>query len=362
MTEPARIRPAYLLLLVALAGCTSIGPGTVPRDRISYITAVAESWKEQTLLNIVRMRYGDTPAFLDVSSVISSYALQGQLSAAGQFSSDLTATIPSRLATVGGNLAYVDRPTISYTPVAGDKFAQSLLRPIPPSAIFELIQAGYRADAVLQLTTRAINGIYNRSSYGGWRRSADPEFYPLLDALRRLQLSGSVSLRRQPQGPNLRAALMFSARVSTEAERDLRFVEKTLNVTPDRNGEITLAFGAVSRDTHEIALLSRSMLEILLEVGGGIEVPQKDVAQGRTAPSGRFETAPNPRDRPFVRIRSSATRPADTFAAVNYRGTWYWIDDDDIQSKTVFSFLMTFFSLAETGVTPQRPVLTVPVN
>src|SRR5689334_19237501 len=84
-----------LVLLLAVTGCASIGPGTVPRDRLDYIAAVADSWKEQTLLNIVRMRYGDAPAFVDVSSVISSYAFQGQLAAAGQISSNLTNTIPS---------------------------------------------------------------------------------------------------------------------------------------------------------------------------------------------------------------------------------------------------------------------------
>jgi hypothetical protein len=47
---------------------------------------------------------------------------------------------------------------------------------------------------------------------------------------------------------------------------------------------------------------------------------------------------------------------------VQYRGTWHWIDDGDIASKRVFTFLMLFFSLAETGVTPQAPVLTVPAN
>jgi len=35
------------------------------------MTALADSWKEQTLLNIARMRYGDAPSFMDVSSVIS---------------------------------------------------------------------------------------------------------------------------------------------------------------------------------------------------------------------------------------------------------------------------------------------------
>ena len=71
-------------LLLGVASCASIGPGTVPRDRVDYITAVADSWKEQTLLNVVRMRYGDAPSFVDVSSVISAYAFQGQVAAGGR--------------------------------------------------------------------------------------------------------------------------------------------------------------------------------------------------------------------------------------------------------------------------------------
>ena len=91
-------------------------------------------------------------------------------------------------------------------------------------------------------------------------------------------------------------------------------------------------------------------------------MPADHVAQGRTAASTRQAGSEDPRDRPFVRIRSSASPPGDSYAAVRYRGTWYWIDDDDIASKRIFSFLLIFFSLAETGVTPQAPVLTVPAN
>jgi hypothetical protein len=43
---------------------------------------------------------------------------------------------------VAGNALYIDRPTISCTPLPGDKFAGSLLQSLPLSEVFELIQAG----------------------------------------------------------------------------------------------------------------------------------------------------------------------------------------------------------------------------
>ena len=118
-------------------GCSVIGLTTSLRS--------PRSWKEQTLLNVVRLRYGDAPSFADVSSVISGYTFQGGLSAGAGISSNLTSTIPSNLVTVNGNATYIDRPTITYTPLAGDKFARSLLRPLPPNEVFELVQAGYPA-------------------------------------------------------------------------------------------------------------------------------------------------------------------------------------------------------------------------
>lgn len=351
-----------VILALSLSGCASIGPTNVPRDRIDYISAVSESWKEQTLLNIVRLRYGDAPSFVDVSSVISAYTLQGQVVAGGQLSSDLTNTIPSRLFTFGGSATYIDRPTITYTPLVGDRFTRSLLRPIPPGAVFELIQAGYPADAILQLTTRAINGVYNRSTLSQQVREADPQFYPVLDALRRLQISGAISVRLQRQGNQESGLLILSAEHGPEVDRDLRFLRQILGITPGKEGEVTLTFGALPHGKSELALLSRSMLGILLEIASGVEVPNADVQAGRTAPAARVRHAKERRDRPMIRILSGTTRPPGTFAGVRYRDTWYWVSDDDLASKRVFTFLMMFFSLAETGVTAQAPVLTVPAN
>lgn len=360
--RPVGSYAASLALAAIVAGCGSLGPSSMPRDRLDYMVAVAESWKDQTLLNVVRLRYGDAPSFLDVSSVISAYTFQGQVTAGGQLSSNLTNTIPRALGTIGAGASYQDRPTISYTPLAGEKFARSLLTPLPPSEVFELIQAGYPADGVLLITTRAINGIHNRSGIGARARDADPEFYTLLDSLRRLQSSGSVSIRMQKQAKERVGVLVLSGRRSADVDDDLVTVQRLLKVKRDAQGELTVAFGLLPRGPSEIALLTRSMVEILLEVSAGIEVPQDHVVAGRTDASARVAGSDNPRDQPLIRILAGPAPPGDAYAAVRYRDTWYWIDDGDLASKRVFTFLMIFFSLAETGVTPQAPVLTVPAN
>ena len=57
-----------------------VGPQTVPRDRFDYGAAVKRSWQEQLLVNLVRLRYLDTPVFLDVDQIVAQYTLNGAVS------------------------------------------------------------------------------------------------------------------------------------------------------------------------------------------------------------------------------------------------------------------------------------------
>ena len=357
-----RARSGLVLLCLVLSACHSIGPGTVPRDRVDYSNALSDSWKDQMLLNIVRLRYADTPTFMDVSSVISAYTVQGAAQAGATVNvgvpnnTSITPNGAGSLAVQGG---YNDRPTISYTPLTGKKFAQSLLQPIPPSAIFSLIAAGYPSDVVLLTTVRALNGIYNRTSQGGNRRASDPAFYPLVDALRRIQLSRSFSMRIEKRDDEQVTIGVFAARLEPELQRDVEFVKKTLNLQAE-DAEITLEYGALQRNPSELAVLSRSMLEIMQELSADIEVPAESVADGRTYASAALPVDASPYDQPRVRIESGSAPPGDAFTAVFYRGTWYWISDHDMSSKRSLTFLLLFFSLAETGAVPEAPVLTHP--
>jgi hypothetical protein len=353
-----------ILLGVVLAGCSSMGPGTVPRDRTDYANALSESWKDQMLLNIVRLRYGDSPTFMDVSSVVASYALQGQVQAGGTVNFNVppgTTITPGGAASLSATGAYSDRPTISYTPLTGKKFAQSLLTPIPPVAIFSLVAAGYPVDMVIPATVRALNGVYNHTSTAGIYRPSDPEFYPLVDAWRRIQLSRSFSMRIEKRKDEQVAIGIFASKLDPEVQRDVDFVKKTLNLNA-QDGQIQLVAGALQQSPNELAVLSRSMIEIMQELSADIEVPAEDVSEGRTYGTTEPPAGATPADLPRVKIHSSATPPADAFTAVQYRGTWYWISDKDFNSKRSLTFLLLFFSLAETGAAPEVPVLTIPVQ
>lgn len=361
-----RLRVAVMLpMLALLSSCASIGPGSMNRDRLDYAEAIGSSWKEQMLLNIVKLRYADAPMFLEVSSVISSYQIQSQISLAGSVSSGLTPGLPDtvgRGVSVGASGLYTDRPTITYTPLQGDKFTRSMLRPIAPNALFHLVGAGYPVDVIFQLATRAINGVYNRSDRALGSREADPEFHQVLDALRRLQLSEAIGFRLEKRGAEEISLITFrSDKLTPAVEQDSRFLRTTLGLKPDAR-ELNLTFGAIPRNNQEVAMLTRSALEILLELGARAEAPLADIQAGRTFPTPLTRPVSGLRDQPLVSIHSAAEPPTNAFVTVHYSQHWFWIDNRDFRSKSIFSFILLLMSLAETGVVAQAPLITVPAN
>ena len=61
-------------------------------------------------------------------------------------------------------------------------------------------------------------------------------------------------------------------------------------------------------------------------------------------------------------MHSTVEKPADAFVTIRYRDYWFWIDDRDLTSKGVFSFLMFLFTLTESGSGQVSPVVTVPAG
>ena len=361
-TRQALPRLLLVLTMLGVAGC-SIGPSTMTRDRFDYTAAVAESWKSQMLLNLVKLRYSDTPVFLDVGQIVSGYTVQSTFTATGNVfsTSGVVPGVPNSSIGLGAQGQFTDRPTITYAPLMGERFARSLMTPIPPPAILSLIQAGYPIDLTLRLVVHTLNGIQNRFGGAARRRPAEPEFYELLERLRRVQNSGAIGLRIQRINREEAVVLTFRQKVDPAIQTEILAVRQMLGLDP-QGGEFRVVYGSVAANDKELAMLTRSILDILIDMASFISVPEAHVQERRVAPTDEPEVGPGGPIRPLVRILSSREKPDDAFVAVPYRDHWYWIDDRDIPSKALFSFLMFIFTLVETGEKGTAPIVTVPTN
>jgi hypothetical protein len=351
-----------ILIFAGLSGCASIGPGTLARDRFDYIAAISNSWKSQMLFNLVKLRYGDAPVFLDVASVINQYGIEGSLGFSGSWAENARAPWPyTALYNWLGSGRYAERPTITYSPLSGEKFARSLMTPIPPAAILNFLQAGYPVDVVLRLTVHSINGIHSRYGGGARMRAADPEFYVLVEKLRNIQQSGDLGMRVRKTGEQTSTLIVFSRKPNPTVETARAEVRGLLGLDP-KSEEFSVVYGSVATHDREIAILTRSMLEILIDLASYIDVPAASAMERRTFPTPMSEVVNGVPVVPLIRIFSSPQSPGDAFAAVPYRREWYWIDDKDFASKRLFSFIMFLFTLTETGDKQGAPIITVPVG
>ncbi len=347
-----RARTLAAGVFVCLAACKGIGPGTVTRDRFNYSEAIADSWKDQMLLNVVKLRYLDPPVFLDVVSVISQYSLEGTVSAAAPpYGSGSVAGVQAP--TVGGTATYRDRPTITYSPLSGEKFTRSLMTPIRPDALLFLIQSGWPVDFIMNVTVKTINGVDNASAAALFEQKSDPRWVPLLEKMRKIQRAKMLGSRIERKGEK-DASILFFRRVegAEEIAPLLAEVLDTLGLDPDVD-EYNVTYGAVARNNREVAMLTRSMLELLIEMASRVEVPAEDIEEKRVGP-----VAKSAQDG-IIAIHTSEERPERPYATVRYRDRWFYIDDQDVRSKRMFTFLMFLFSLTETGGGAASPVITV---
>ncbi len=181
---------AITLLAVALSSCRSAGPNNMVRDRNGYINAISDSWKNQMLLNIVKLRYADAPVFLDIASIVNSYETRGEVSAGGMWEQVGAGLMPA----IGATATFSDKPTVSYSPLQGSKFAMSMMNPIGPSTVMGLIYAGYPVDMVFRLMLSSVNGISNSYSGPMRKKEASPDFYNLLQYLKKIQDANGLSV------------------------------------------------------------------------------------------------------------------------------------------------------------------------
>jgi len=364
MSEPEGLRrtlaadvAAIIILATLCSACVGVGARTVTADRFDYTTALSDSWKRQMLINVVKLRYGDAPVFLDVSSVIESYELTQTASLGANY---LNNPVQAG-ANVGATGVFSNRPTISYSPLSGDKFARSLMAPVPPAAVLGLIQSGYAAELVLRVSVQSVNGLHNERRGGLRPHPASPQFLLLAEKFREIQAADAVGVRSEKLDKTEAPVLVFNPYVDERTAADIAQVRELLHLAPDAT-EFSVVYGLIPENDKQVALLTRSMLEILAEYSSYVEVPEGDVAKKRVTPNLRDLSSEDGQYVLPIAIHSSSKEPKDVFVAVPYRDHWFWIGEDDITSKRIFSFLMFTFTLIETGEKQPAPIVSLPLR
>lgn len=350
----ARVRALALASgLVALGGCASVSSRQLEVDRLDYNRSVAESWKEQTLLNLVRLRYADMPVYLEVASVISSRSLEGSVDMSAP--AVIGAGSAAETLNLGGRTTLANRPTVTYSPLTGERFTRSMMTPVQPAALFTLIQSGWPADLLLRMAVHSINDIGQSTAAAVSTRGDDPEFAKVLETLTRAQRSGVFGLQVNRGADGGGVLLVFRRRAFTPEElAEAAEVRRLLGLDPEAS-QFTLVYGVQPRSRTELAILTRSMTEIMIDLAAGVEAPAADLE------AGRVRAIPSARQH-MMTVRSGPEAPEDAYLAVRYGRHWFWIAGDDLNSRRIFTFLMLMLSLTESGGGGQAPLITLPTG
>jgi len=320
------------------------------RDMLDYKGALSDSMKQEMLLNIVRLRYMDLPQRLRVQQILAGYSLETEVNAGWSGSDGWEAG-------VGGT--FTDRPTITYVPLSDAESSKRFVQPIPPHAVFYLIEAGFPADLVLTLCLRAVNGLQNSFGTQSERANADPEFLRVTALLLRLQRKGVLGMRlERGSEANGDAAVLFfrSHAADAEGQEAIDEVRRLLGLDQDREA-FQVRYGNEPPDGASVVVLTRSVFGVMFELATQIDVPPDHAAKGWTFPAiAASPEAPGP----VMHVHAGSDEPRESFVRAQYEGQWFWIRNDDLAAKRTFSFVRLMFSFMETGAEAPPTLLAVP--
>jgi len=194
-------------------------------------------------------------------------------------------------------------------------------------------------------------------------RPGDPEFTRLAQLLYEVQLANALQIRIERSKDSFETAVIGFPPTNVGPDVIAKTVEirHILHLT-GAGRSYQVHYGGWSGKADEIAMATRSMLQVMLELGVLAQVPEADIAGGRATAGAGGIPSPAAERPPLLNIRSGSAPPPEAYVSIQYKGRWFWIADDDIRSKSIFTGVMLLFSISDVGVRSAPPVVTVPAN
>jgi hypothetical protein len=377
---------------------------------LRYNEVVRDTNDEQLLINIVRLRYADSPIFIDLPNITSQVELASRGNYLGGYGNQVRG--PASLGF--GELSLRDTPTLSYHPREGREIAKALLTPLS-SDLFIVVNGGANIEQLLLLALNDINDVSNAArattlvprvpddnalfvrairilaslrdrdatelAFGTGDESddsSDPmpatsvEGRDLLNAARdgyafRAAKKDEVTLVKREKGLYLRVRPPYVN--SPEMAELSRIFHLTPGLTKYRiRSELTEEVNAklpnpLENDTIYMNL--RSVLQVMTFLSKGVCVPEEHVTSG-IAPV-TLDQDGQPYDWTRVTagnfiVHAQKRRPRAAEVAVHYRGYWFYIALDDVNSRSALAILEIVFALQESDGRNAGPLLTLPIG
>lgn len=406
---------SLLMGIILLSGCT-VGPALYETSFTQYNDVVRRTLDEQMLANLVRMHYYESPMFLQVSSLNTTFSVGGN---AGISGTNISGGNNSVTANIGAS--YSESPTISFSMPESRDYYGRLLAPLSAAQVTSLVLAGFDSELVFRTAVRGINGLQNLNAefdhlsspplaYTQFREAltlikklrsermidlelggketlwSSPVKVDATSAMSQVLLLGAASYAMSndaeivgyPDGKwqthkyEKHMALRFSpaSKKSSDAQRlkkllglkvdhyNFSIVEAELVNAEKARGVLGQSPGALDPSVIwvELGLRGRSMLEIMQVASKAVKVPEKETVQS----TANINLSTNVAE--WFVIKTSNSAPADNSLSIKYRGHWYYIDETDMQSRKTFAMLTALFAVVGGTVPGAHPVLTLPVG
>ena len=408
---------AGICVAILLQACSTVGPELYEASFNDYTDAISRTADGQMLGNLVRMRYYQSPVFLQVHNVTTSFSVGANVGASATLNESAADNYGL---SAGANVS--ETPTITFSMPESAKYYGRLLAPLSAKQVTSLVLAGFESELVFRTAVRGINGLRNTSAdldSSSEQDTATARFREVFALIKKLRAEGQVDLELggkqtdwsspvkidassdisqvlllgavsyamsndaeivgSPDGSwqthrfEKHMALRFSP--ASDQSSDAQRLKQLLGLEPDRynfsiveaelvnaekpRGILGQPPGALDPSViwTEIGLRGRSMLEIMQVASKNVEVPGADI-RGGTA---EFIPDKSAADSDWLAIKSSESEP-DSSLRIRHKGHWFYIDESDLRSRQSFAMLNALFAVIGGTVPGAAPVMTIPVG
>jgi len=347
-----------LVIACLLAGCSVVGPTTIRSGRLAYNEAITDTNNQQLLKMVVYNRYGEQGNLLAVSSVTANVSVR--TSSALQFGFGDADNYAGNLVPLTAGSTYEENPTISYIPVAGEKYTRQLMSPLSINLL--ALFAGTLTDpsSIYTALIANINGIHN-PDFLFYPSEADPRFTRVVTLMTALTQGQCLHWIEEPHDHSFSIVIDDYAPAYTVEVRELLDL-LGLPAPKDSSTRLILPVSLAlhGRENGGIGIITRSVFDLGEILSAAIELPEHEKNDGVAI------TYPPPGlAGKNLRIRYSRDKPKHAYISVEYRDGWFYIDESDQDTKGFFRLMSTLWSVTiaeNTNMGTAAPVLTVPVS